>query len=82
MSKPEIRTVRVTRAFNMLLGLPGVNVTGIRAPSERFIVDVWLRHRRRRRPSEALMRSHQPQPAAREVDQHGPTTTAMGPEME
>jgi hypothetical protein len=39
-------TVRVTTAFNMLLGLPGVNVTGIEFTAERVVVDVALRRRR------------------------------------
>jgi hypothetical protein len=39
-------TVRVTTAFNMLLALPGVNVTEVEFGSGRVIVDVALRRRR------------------------------------
>jgi transposase len=38
--------VRVTTAFNMLLALPGVNVTGVEFTAERVVVDVALRRRR------------------------------------
>jgi transposase len=38
--------VRVTTAFNMLLALPGVNVTDIEFTADRVVVDVRLRRRR------------------------------------
>jgi hypothetical protein len=38
--------VRVTTAFNMLLALPGVNVTGVEFTADRVIVDARLRRRR------------------------------------
>jgi transposase len=38
--------VRVTTAFNMLLALPGVNVTAVEFTADRVIVDVALRRRR------------------------------------
>jgi len=49
LKAPDLKghiTVRVTTAFNMLLALPGVNVTAVEFIADRVVVDVRLRRRR------------------------------------